>query len=45
MKLSTSLKNFQKLHKKKYNQIIYFSKRCKNYKFVENLYNYILSKK
>ncbi len=45
MKLSTSLANFKKLHKKKYNQIIYFSQRCKNYKFVENLYNYILSKK
>ncbi len=45
MKLSTSLANFRRLHKNKQNQIIHFSKNCKNYGFVENLYKFILSKK
>ena len=45
MKLSTSLKNFQKLHKKKINQAIFFKQNCKNYSFIENLYKFILSKK
>ena len=45
MKLSTSLSNFKKLHKSKNNQVIYFSQICKNYKFVENIYKFILIKK
>ena len=45
MKLSTDLERFKKLHKKKFNQTIHFSIRCKNYKFIENLYKFILVKK
>ena len=45
MKLSTNLERFKKLHKKKFNQTIHFSLRCKNYKFIENLYKFILVKK
>ena len=45
MKLSTNLERFKKLHKKKFNQTIHFSLRCNNYKFIENLYKFILVKK
>ena len=45
MKLSTSLANFKRLHKKKQNQAIHFSQNCKEYIFVENIYKFILSKK
>ncbi len=45
MKLNTNLKNFKQIHKSKNNQAIYYSQKCKNYKFVENLYKFILSKK
>ena len=45
MKLSTSFGNFKKLHKNKNNQAIYFSKSCKNYNYMENLYKFILVKK
>ena len=45
MKLSTDLKRFKRLHKKKFNQTIHFSLRCNNYKFIENLYKFILVKK
>ena len=45
MKLSTSFDSFKKLHNNKYNQAIYFSQNCKNYRFVENLYKFILAKK
>ena len=45
MKLSSSLGNFKKFHKKKINQSIFFSQNCKNYNFVENLYKFILTKK
>ena len=45
MKLSTSLKNFKKNHKKKNNQSIYYSENCKDYNFVENLYKFILVQK
>ena len=45
MKLSTDLERFKKLHKKKFNQTIHFSLRCNNYKFIENLYKFILVKK
>ena len=42
MKLSTNLERFKKLHKKKFNQTIHFSLRCNNYKFIENLYKFII---
>ena len=45
MKLSTDLERFKRLHKKKFNQTIHFSLRRKNYKFIENLYKFILIKK
>ncbi len=44
MKLNNSFKIFKKLHRKKINQIIFTSEECKNYKFVENLYKFILAK-
>ena len=45
MKLNTSFSNFKKIHKKKQNQLVYFAHKCKNYRFVENLYKFILVKK
>ena len=45
MKLNTSLKSFKKIHKSKQNQIIYYEQKCKDYKFIENLYKFILVKK
>ncbi len=45
MKLSTSLNNFKKNHKKKNSQTIYFAENCKDYTFVENLYKFILTQK
>ena len=45
MKLSTSLNNFKKIHKKRNNQIVYYSENCRDYKFIENLYKFILVKK
>ena len=45
MKLSTDLERFKRLHKKKFNQTIHFSLKCNNYKFIENLYKFILVKK
>ena len=45
MKLSTDLERFKRLHKQKFNQTIHFSLRCNNYKFIENLYKFILVKK
>ncbi len=44
MKIDTSLKKFKLLHKKKQNQIISYSKNCKDYNFIENLYKFILIK-
>ena len=45
MKLSTSLNNFKKNHRKKNSQTIYFAENCKDYSFVENLYKFILAQK
>ena len=45
MKLSTSFGRFKKLHKNKYNQTIYYSQNCRDYRFIENLYKFILVKK
>ena len=45
MKLNTSFGKFKRLHKREVNQTIVYSKNCKNYSFVENLYKFILVKK
>jgi len=45
MKLSTSLNNFKKNHRKKNSQTIYFAENCKDYTFIENLYKFILAQK
>ena len=45
MKLNTSFGKFKKLHKQSFNQTIAYSQKCRNYKFVENLYKFILVKK
>ncbi len=45
MKLNTSFGKFKRLHRNKKNQIIFYSQSCKNYKFVENLYKFILMRK
>ena len=45
MKLKTSLNKFKRLHKSNQNQSIFFSQKCTNYNFVENLYKFILVKK
>ena len=45
MKLNSSFEKFKSLHKKKINQIIFYSEDCKNYSFIENLYKFILVKK
>ena len=42
MKLSTSFERFKQLHKNKCNQTVYYSQSCKNYRFIENLYKFIL---
>ena len=44
MKLNISLKKFKKFIKKE-NQLIFYSKKCKNYSTIENLYKFILSNK
>ncbi len=45
MKLNLSLKLFKSNHDKKKNQIIFSEKKCNNYKKIENLFKFILSKK
>ena len=45
MKLNTSFGKFKRLHKREVNQTIVYSKNCKNYSFIENLYKFILVKK
>ena len=35
MKLNSSFEKFKSLHKKKINQIIFYSEDCKNYSFIE----------
>ena len=45
MKLNISFGKFKSLHKKKINHLLVYSQICKNYKFVENLYKFILIKK
>ena len=45
MKINTSFSKFKKLHKSGHNQNIVYSKKCKNYNYVENIYKFILVKK
>ncbi len=45
MKISTSLEKFKKIHKEKKHQIIFKSKRLKEYSNVENLYKFLLAEK
>tara|TARA_B100000575_G_C23126638_1_gene652831 strand:+ start:653 stop:2110 length:1458 start_codon:yes stop_codon:yes gene_type:complete len=45
MKLNINLKDFIKNHKLNKNQVLYIKKNCKNYKKVENIFKFILSKK
>jgi anthranilate synthase component I len=45
MKLNITLKNFKKNHVNKKNQILYISKSCKEYKKIENIFNFLLAEK
>ena len=45
MRLSSSFKKFKKNHQNKKNQLIFYSKNCKDYNFIENIYKFILVKK
>jgi len=45
MKINVSFENFKKNHLKKKSQVLYVTKKCIDYKKIENIYNLILSKK
>jgi anthranilate synthase component 1 len=45
MKLNISFNSFKKNHKLKKDQLIYRVKKCKDYKQVENIFNFLLVKK
>ena len=45
MKLNISFSSFKKNHKLKKDQLIYKVKKCKDYKQVENIFNFILAEK
>ena len=45
MKLNISFSSFKKNHKLKKDQLIYKVKNCKDYKQVENIFNFILAEK
>ena len=45
MKLNISFSSFKKKHKSKKNQLIYRVKKCKDYKQVENIFNFLLVEK
>jgi len=45
MKLNISFSSFKKNHKSKKSQLIYKVKNCKDYKQVENIFNFLLVKK
>jgi anthranilate synthase component 1 len=45
MKINISFSSFKKNHKLRRDQLIYRVKNCKNYKQVENIFNFLLSKK
>ena len=45
MKLNTSFVNFKKNHKNKKDQILFFSRKCKDYSKIENLFKFLLVEK
>ncbi len=45
MKINISFQNFKKNHLKKHSQVLFVEKKCLDYKKIENLFNFILSKK
>ena len=45
MKLNISFSSFKKNHKLKKDQLIYIVKNCKDYKKVENVFNFLLAEK
>ena len=45
MKLNISFGSFKKNHKSKKDQIVYSVKKCKDYKQVENIFNFLLVEK
>ena len=45
MKINISFQNFKKNHLKKQSQVLFVEKKCLDYKKIENLFNFILSKK
>ena len=45
MKLNISFSSFEKKHKSKKDQLIYYVKNCKDYKQVENIFNFLLVEK
>ena len=45
MKLNINFSSFKKNHKSKKNQLIYKVKKCKDYKQIENIFNFLLVEK
>ena len=45
MRLNRTLKDFEKLHSRKKNQILFKSLNCNNYRKIENLYKFLLAEK
>ena len=45
MKLNISFSSFKKKHKSKKDQLIYKTKSCKDYRQVENIFNFLLAEK
>ena len=45
MKLNINFSSFEKNHKLKKDQLIYVVKKCKDYKQVENVFNFLLVEK
>ena len=45
MKINTDFSKFKKIHSKKKHQILFKSKKCKDYNKVENLFKFLLSEK
>ncbi len=45
MKINISFSKFKRIHKSGYNQTIVYSRKCKKYNYVENIYKFILVQK
>ena len=43
MKLNIKFQEFKKNHLKKKDQILFYSRKCKSYDNVENLFNFLLA--